>query len=100
MGLDVETTHSARINGLLDRALLEWAVFNGRVVLTYDNRTLKHLAQARVAAGESMPGVFVLPTGHTLKRMIDDLEVVIECLSSVDIRNQVIHFPLSRGSNL
>ena len=47
--------------GKSDPMVLEWAAREMRVLLTHDVRTMRYHAYARLAAGLSMPGVFVVP---------------------------------------
>jgi predicted nuclease of predicted toxin-antitoxin system len=43
-----------------DPDILAWAAANDRIVLTHDQNTMAGFAFDRVAAGEPMPGVFVV----------------------------------------
>jgi hypothetical protein len=42
-----------------DPLVLEWAAIHGLILLTHDRTTMPPFANARVAAGLSMPGVFL-----------------------------------------
>jgi predicted nuclease of predicted toxin-antitoxin system len=59
--LDVVTTHEAGLGEAPDRELLDWAAQSGRIVVTHDRKTMPQHAAARIAAGERMCGVFVVP---------------------------------------
>jgi hypothetical protein len=77
-----------------DPTILEWAATNDRVLLTHDRRTVPPFAYARVAAGQHMPGVFLvsddLPTGQA----IDEILVAVHCLSPDECKDVVKYFPL------
>ena len=62
-----------------DRAILEWAAAEQRVVLTHDVSTMTGFAHERVRAGKPMPGLFEISDALPLGRVIEDLVLVAEC---------------------
>jgi hypothetical protein len=48
----------------------------------------------RLDAGQSMPGVFAVPSRAALGAVIEDLALVIECSFSTEWEGQVIFLPL------
>ena len=56
--LDIVRVQDVGLSGADDRAVLEWAAEEGRVLLTHDVSTLTRYAYERVEAGNPMPGVF------------------------------------------
>ena len=80
--------------GASDAVVLEWAAENRRLVLTHDRATLPHDAFVRVAAGQSMPGVFVvndrLPAGEVIMELI----LIAECSVAADWAGRVLFLPL------
>lgn len=93
--LDIETTHEAGLDGWSDPQLLERADENGQVLLTMDHRTVPDHAKKRASIDKAMCGVIVVHGGQTLKKIVDEMELILLCLSPDEIRNQVIHVPLS-----
>jgi hypothetical protein len=77
-----------------DALVLELAALQGRVLLTHDRRTIPPLAQARVAAGLAMPGVFVVSQAMPIGQAIDELLIATHCLSPNECDRMVIYFPL------
>jgi hypothetical protein len=77
-----------------DPVILEWAAQHDHIVLTHDADTMTHHAYARVAAGQRMPGVCVIPQSLGIGRAIEELLVVIECSVKEDWENQVRFLPL------
>lgn len=51
-------------------------------------------ANARLKAGEPMSGLIVVPDQLELGRVIQDLEIIIECGNETDLRNQIFYLPL------
>ncbi len=45
----------------------------GRILLTHDLATIPDFAYERVAGGESMPGVFVVPRRLSVRQVIEDV---------------------------
>lgn len=78
-----------------DSELLEWAAENDYVVLTYDKKTLVPDANARVAAGQKMPGVIVMRRGMRVDDVVIDLVLIAECGTSEDLKGQVHFVPLA-----
>src|SRR5688572_2876134 len=77
-----------------DPAVLAWAAANDRILLTHDRATMPDHAYQRVAAGEPMPGVFVLNDRLPVREAIDELLLVCACSEPPDWTNRVIHLPV------
>lgn len=74
-----------------DPLVLSVAAKERRVVVTHDVRTMTRFALDRMNAGELMPGLIVVPKWLSLVEAIDDLEIVIECLSQAECESQIIY---------
>lgn len=59
-----------------------------------DQNTMPAFAYDRVRAGQSMPGVFIVPTSMAIGQAIDELEFTIQGMPAEECRDQVIYFPL------
>jgi len=64
------------------------------VLVTHDVSTLSKYAYERVAAGESMPGVFEVVTDLSIARAIDDLILIVECSFEGEWEGHVRYLPL------
>lgn len=64
------------------------------MLVTHDVSTLSKYAYERVAAGESMPGVFEVATDLSIARAIDDLILIAECSLEGEWEGQVRYLPL------
>lgn len=82
------------LTGRDDRALLEWAAREGRIVLTSDVSTLVGYAYDRVKVGDSMPGVFVIPQGAPLGPVIDDLLLLVNASTNAEWERLILYLPL------
>lgn len=83
------------LGGCADRDLLQWAARQRRIVVTHDARTMPAAAYARVSAHLPMPGVLIIPTDATARKVIDDLVLVAEAGRPADFRGRVVFLPLS-----
>lgn len=77
-----------------DPAILDWAASALRVLLTHDRKTIPPIALARVAAGEPMPGVFLVDDQMPIGQAIDELLIAIHCLSAEECKDIVKYFPM------
>lgn len=77
-----------------DPAILAWAAENNRILLTHDRATMPDFAYARVAAGEPMPGVFVLNDRLPVKQAIDELLLTNTCSEQGEWVGLVLYLPL------
>jgi hypothetical protein len=90
---DLVTADEAGLATTPDPDLLEWAAAQGRVVITQDVNTLVGFANARITAGEPMPGVIVCGRKVTIGEAVDSLELA--CYGTPDeFKNQVRYCPL------
>ena len=92
--IDVVRVQDVGLSGRHDTAVLEWAAQEARVLLTHDVNTMKAYAYARVAAGLSMPGVFVVGQYLPLNAAIEALELLAECSLAGEWEGQVRHLPI------
>jgi len=63
--IDILDVKTAGLQRTKDPALLELAAQQGRIVITYDRRTMTRHFRDRLHAGKSSPGVFVFPQQTT-----------------------------------
>lgn len=92
--LDSVSIQELGLTGALDPSVLDQAAAEDRVLLTHDHRTMPRFAYERVAAGEPMPGVVVVPNQMSIGVAIEDLLVLIQVGSPEDLRDRVIRLPL------
>lgn len=92
--IDLVRIQDVGLAGSDDRRVLAWAGENDRIVLTHDRATMPGFAYARVAAGEAMPGVFVLNDRLPVGIAIAEILLVADCSQHEEWRGLVIHLPL------
>jgi predicted nuclease of predicted toxin-antitoxin system len=77
-----------------DPDILAWAAENSRILLTHDRATMPDFAYARVAAGQAMPGVFVLNDRLPVRQAIDELLLINACSEQGEWAGRVQYLPL------
>lgn len=77
-----------------DPMILEWAAAHGLVLLTHDRKTIPPFAYARVAAGLSMPGVFLVSDDMPIGQAIHELLIAAHCLTPEECKDSVEYFPM------
>jgi predicted nuclease of predicted toxin-antitoxin system len=92
--LDLVRIPDVGLAGEDDRAMLAWAAENDRIILSHDRATLPDFAFARVAAGERMPGVFILNSRFAIGDAIQEILLLAECSEHSEWVGRVIHLPI------
>lgn len=92
--LDIVRIQDAGLSGADDRAVLEWAAQQGRVLLTHDVTTITHYAYARIKTGLRMPGVFEVGYALPVGQVINDLLLIAECSLDGEWEGQIHYLPL------
>jgi predicted nuclease of predicted toxin-antitoxin system len=93
-GLDIVRVQEAGLRTADDPTILEWAAAEGRILLTHDENTMAPFARARVAAGQPMPGVFVVPQELPIGQAIEAILLVALCSEPHEWRDRVEFLPL------
>lgn len=92
--LDVVRVQSVGLTSAPDSVILAWAETEKRVLLSHDRDTIPHWAFERVRSGASFSGVVLVSDLAPIGRVIEDLLIVVECLSEEEVRDQIIFVPL------
>ena len=94
--LDYVLVRQIGMSGFADLELLRWAAHENRIILTHDINTMVPAAKYRVKIGEPMAGIIFVPDQMAIGRAISDLELMIECQSAAELKDQIKYLPLGR----
>jgi predicted nuclease of predicted toxin-antitoxin system len=94
-GLDLVRVRDVGLSAAPDPMILEWAATHGRILLTHDRRTMPPFAHARVAAGQPMPGIFLVSDYMPIGQAIDEILLAAHCLAADECKDIVKYFPLA-----
>ena len=78
-----------------DPAVLQWAGEEGRVLLTHDVSTMPGFARERLAAGASMPGVFLVARHIPVRQVIEEILLLDACSNPGEWEGQIRFLPLA-----
>jgi len=81
------------LRGANDRAVLEWAANEKRILLTHDVSTMTRYALERIQSDKPMPGLFQIERSASLGKVIDDILLIIECSNANEWENQILYIP-------
>src|ERR1044072_3058161 len=77
--LDLLSVRDVGLSGQPDPLILNWAAQNNRTLLTHDKKNMTKYADLLLLRGEPMAGIIFVPKSLPIGRVIDDLQIVIEC---------------------
>lgn len=92
--LDIVRVQEVGLRTARDEVILAWAAAHDRVLLTGDVSTVPALAMDRVAGGERMPGVIVLPRRMPIGAAIEAIIILARCTLEGECEDQVVHLRL------
>jgi predicted nuclease of predicted toxin-antitoxin system len=77
-----------------DPELLSWAAAENRILVSHDIQTMPRFAIARVRAGESMPGLILVPQDLRIGKAIEELATIVQCSSQTEWQDLIVYVPL------
>src|SRR3954466_5934865 len=93
--IDLIRAQDALPVGTPDPEVLAWAETQNRILITNDRNTMVGYAYRRVAAGEQVPGLIVTTNWQSIGAAIDDILLLADCMSEVEVKDQVaVSLPL------
>jgi predicted nuclease of predicted toxin-antitoxin system len=94
-GIDLVRVQDVLPEGTSDPEVLAWATAQNRVLITNDRNTMIAFAYQHATDGEPTPGLVVTSNGQSIGSAIEQILLIIECMSEEEIRNQVVvYLPL------
>lgn len=93
-GLVCETTEGLGLKSHRDDQILAFAASESRIIFPHDERTFGLFAYERLARGEVMSGLVVVPDSIPIGKAIDDLELLIACSNESELNRKVLRLPL------
>jgi hypothetical protein len=91
--LDIVRVQDVGLMNTDDPNILEWAAKEDRILLTHDVATIMKYAYDRVRQGLPMTGVVEVIATAPIGRIIDDLELLVDCSETDEYEGQVLFIP-------
>ena len=92
--LDLVRVQHVGLAGADDPDVLAWAAENNRIVLTHDRATMPDYAYQRVAAGQAMPGVFIVNDRLPVAQAIQEILLMVACSEQAEWSGRVVYLPM------
>jgi hypothetical protein len=92
--MDIVRVQDVGLSGAHDRAVLEWAARETRVLLTHDVKTVTTYAYDRVRKGMPMPGVVEVNRRMSIASAIEEILLIAECCAPEELEGQILYVPL------
>jgi predicted nuclease of predicted toxin-antitoxin system len=93
-GLLYTLVQETALAGSQDAPLLQWAADNQRALVTHDRKTMLKAVYQRLRSGQKTAGLVIVRKELPLIRAIEDLVLLLECCTEIDLENQVVFIPL------
>src|SRR6185295_8286018 len=87
--LDFVLVHDVGLAGQPDPILLKWAASEHRSIITQDVKTMIPYAEQLVRHGEPMSGLIIVPQSVQIGRALDNLQLIVECYSELEMRDRI-----------
>ena len=91
--IDIVRAQDVELSGQDDPTVLAWAAQENRVLATHDVATITKYAYERVAQGYSMPRVIEVRTDAPIGQIIEDILLILECISTGELEGQILYLP-------
>jgi len=92
--LDIVRVQDVGLTGAGDPDILTWAAANDRIILTHDRATLPDYAFERLAAGEKLPGVFIVNDRFPIGEATREILLIIAVSEQPEWSDRVVYLPL------
>jgi predicted nuclease of predicted toxin-antitoxin system len=92
--LNIVRVQDVGLVGAGDPDILAWAAANNRIILTHDRATLPDYAYERLAAGEKLPGVFIVNDRFPIGEATREILLIIAVSEQPEWSDRVVYLPL------
>jgi hypothetical protein len=91
--IDFASATESNVEGVSDSELLERAAQEGRILVSHDRRTMPTYFRARLEAGKSSPGLFLVSQRAALGPVVSAIVLAWASSEPSEWRDQVHHLP-------
>ena len=91
--IDFASAVESGLQGFSDPEVLERAALEGRILVTHDRRTMLAHFRARLEAGKSSPGLWVVSQGVLLGPVVSAIVLAWSASDASEWRDQVHYLP-------
>lgn len=91
--LDIVRVQDVGLRTFRDPRILQFAVDNGRILITHDVSTMRGFAIQRIISGKPMPGLIEIGQNYPIGSAIEELVLIAECTLPEDWLDQIRRLP-------
>lgn len=91
--IDFASAAESRLDGIRDSEVLDLAATANRVLISHDRRTMLDHFRNRLAAGESSPGLLIVPQEAPIGPVAEAIIFLWAISEPIDLRDQAFHLP-------
>jgi hypothetical protein len=92
--LDITRVQDVGLRTARDPVVLAFAASENRIVLSHDVHTMEMHATARLLAGKTMPGLFLIDQHFPIGRAIDEIAMIAQCSRDDEWNGLIQRLPL------
>ncbi len=92
--LDAVTAFEIGMSGATDPELLAWAAQEKRAIITHDRTTMPAHASNLLRSENNIAGLIIVPRTLPLRRVLDELELIVTCSEPEEWTNVIQYLPL------
>ena len=92
--VEIATTVESGRAGFTDLELLQFASDQGFLVVSHDVNTMRSMAERRVATGQTMRGLFLVPQSRATRPVVKSLLLICEESTAEEWEGQIVYLPL------
>ena|SRR5436190_416298 len=89
--IDLLRAQDAGLDGVDDPDVLAWAAQERRLLITHDVSTMSYYARLRLANGEHLAGVVIVPNHLPVRTMIDNILLIDFCSEQDEWIDTIVH---------
>jgi hypothetical protein len=92
--LEFAIAQDVGLQGVPDPEVLEFANANGLLVVSHDVNTMKAAAEARIADGRGVSGLFLAPQRHPVRAVAESLVLIWAASQAEEWGDRIQYLPI------
>jgi hypothetical protein len=92
--IELTTVIEAGLASIPDDEVLDFAWQHHWLVVSHDVNTIKAIAEGRIASGDGIHGLFLVPQRSGIREILESLHLIWEASQFEEWRDRIIFLPL------
>jgi len=90
----ISTVVEEGLSSVSDEEVVQFAADHGWLLVSHDVNTMKSTAEHRIAKGDVVPGLFLVPQSRPTLTVAESLVLIWSASEHEEWRNRVVYLPL------